>query len=167
MACRQSARAADVSAECRHHRRRTNVESAVRSRSRASGTDRAISRGGRLLGQIEEYFIEAGRGRHLRLRRRDRALRGATEDEVYVARQRQGRQGAVRYMGGKFRSTYLAERVRHLAANKQAWRGLPDQVREWLSMQAPLSRVPGPRELVVETFPRGGKTYPGLLSVRG
>ncbi len=62
--------------------------------------------------------------------------------------------------GGKFPlSTYLAERVRKLLADKDAWRGLPDQVREWLSMQVLLSRVPGPRELVVETFPRGGKSY--------
>ena len=36
---------------------------------------------------------------------------------------------------------------------------LPDQVREWLSLQAHLSRVPGVRELVVETFPRANKHY--------
>jgi ATP-dependent Lhr-like helicase len=36
---------------------------------------------------------------------------------------------------------------------------LPDQVRDWLSLQAHFSRVPGTRELVVETFPRGNKHY--------
>jgi ATP-dependent Lhr-like helicase len=36
---------------------------------------------------------------------------------------------------------------------------LPDQVRDWLSLQADFSRVPGVRELVVETFPRANKHY--------
>src|SRR5258708_13828175 len=63
-------------------------------------------------------------------------------------------------MGGKFPlSTYLAERVRKLLADKRAWNALPDQVRDWLSLQARFSRVPGVRELVVETFPRADKHY--------
>jgi ATP-dependent Lhr-like helicase len=133
----------------------------VRSRSRATGTTGGIARGGRLLGQIEEYFIEG-------LVAGDTFVFGGEivryealmEDEVYVSRANDRDAKVPSYMGGKFPlSTYLAERVRHLLANKAAWRGLPDQVREWLSMQVLLSRVPGPRELVVETFPRGGKTY--------
>ncbi|MEA2892361.1 MAG: ATP-dependent helicase Lhr and Lhr-like helicase, partial [Bradyrhizobium sp.] len=64
------------------------------------------------------------------------------------------------YFGGKFPlSTYLADRVRKLLHNDSAWRGLPDQVRDWLSLQADVSRVPGVRELVVETFPRANKHY--------
>src|SRR6202140_146426 len=63
-------------------------------------------------------------------------------------------------MGGKFPlSTYLAERVRKLLDDVGAWKALPDQVREWLSLQAHFSRVPGVRELVVETFPRANKYY--------
>jgi len=46
-----------------------------------------------------------------------------------------------------------------LLADERGWTGLPDQVRDWLSLQADLSRVPGARELVVETFPRAGKHY--------
>jgi ATP-dependent helicase Lhr and Lhr-like helicase len=64
------------------------------------------------------------------------------------------------YMGGKFPlSTYLAARVRALLAEPDAWRGLPDQVREWLEVQEWRSLLPGPRDLLVETFPRGGKFY--------
>ena len=40
-----------------------------------------------------------------------------------------------------------------------AWRALPDQVREWLEMQEYRSRLPGKRELLVETFPRAAKYY--------
>lgn len=82
------------------------------------------------------------------------------EDEVYVSRANDADAKVPSYMGGKFPlSTYLAERVRLLLADERAWRGLPDQVREWLTLQLRISRVPGPRELVVETFPRGGKHY--------
>jgi ATP-dependent helicase Lhr and Lhr-like helicase len=82
------------------------------------------------------------------------------EDQVYVSRANDADAKVPSYMGGKFPlSTYLAERVRRLLDNAQAWKALPDQVREWLSLQADVSRVPGVRELVVETFPRANKHY--------
>jgi ATP-dependent helicase Lhr and Lhr-like helicase len=64
------------------------------------------------------------------------------------------------YMGGKFPlSTYLADRVRNILADPTAWRALPDSVREWLGLQQWRSRVPGARELLVETFPRADRHY--------
>jgi ATP-dependent Lhr-like helicase len=133
----------------------------VRGRSKGSGSTGAIARGGRMLGQIEEYFIEG-------LVPGDTFVFGGEvvryealmEDEVYVSRSNDANAKVPSYMGGKFPlSTYLAERVRLLLADRRAWKGLPDQVREWLSLQAAFSRVPGPRELVVETFPRADKHY--------
>jgi ATP-dependent Lhr-like helicase len=82
------------------------------------------------------------------------------EDQVYVSRANDSDPKVPSYMGGKFPlSTYLAERVRKLLADKREWRGLPEQVRDWLSLQAHFSRVPDTRELVVETFPRANKHY--------
>ncbi len=133
----------------------------VRSRSKGTGSTGAIARGGRMLGQIEEYFIEG-------LVPGDTFVFGGEvvryealmEDEVYVSRSNDANAKVPSYMGGKFPlSTYLAERVRLLLADQRARKGLPDQVREWLSLQAAFSRVPGPRELVVETFPRADKHY--------
>jgi len=133
----------------------------VRSRRGGSGSTGAIARGGRMLGQIEEYFIEG-------LVIGDTFVFGGeivryealVEDEVYVSRANDVDAKVPSYMGGKFPlSTYLAERVRQLLADKRAWNGLPDQVREWLSLQSYLSRVPGAREMVVETFPRADKHY--------
>lgn len=133
----------------------------VRGRRSGSGSTGAIARGGRMLGQIEEYFIEG-------LVPNDTFVFGGEvvryealmEDEVYVSRTNDANAKVPSYMGGKFPlSTYLAERVRLLLADQRAWKGLPDQVREWLSLQAAFSRVPGPRELVVETFPRADKHY--------
>jgi ATP-dependent helicase Lhr and Lhr-like helicase len=133
----------------------------VRSRGSGSGSTGALGRGGRMLGEIEEYFIEG-------LVVGDTFVFGGevvryeqlAEDVVYVSRANDKDAKVPSYMGGKFPlSTYLAERVRKLLADRRAWNALPDQVRDWLSLQAHLSRVPGVRELVVETFPRADKHY--------
>jgi ATP-dependent Lhr-like helicase len=43
--------------------------------------------------------------------------------------------------------------------DRAAWGGLPEQVSEWLALQAERSVIPGSDELLVETFPRGAKHY--------
>lgn len=125
------------------------------------GSTGAIARGGRMLGEIEEYFIEG-------LVAGDTFVFGGeivryealVEDQVYVSRANDESPKVPSYMGGKFPlSTYLAERVRNLLDDKRAWRGLPDQVREWLMLQSHFSRVPRAREMIVETFPRADKHY--------
>jgi ATP-dependent Lhr-like helicase len=126
-----------------------------------SGSTGALGRGGRMLGEIEEYFIEG-------LVIGDTFVFGGevvryeslVEDQVYVSRANDADAKVPSYMGGKFPlSTYLAERVRKLLDDKRAWNALPDQVRNWLLLQRDISRVPGVRELLVETFPRGNKHY--------
>ncbi|MBR0714148.1 ligase-associated DNA damage response DEXH box helicase [Bradyrhizobium liaoningense] len=133
----------------------------VRSRSTGTGSTGAIARGGRVLGEIEEVFIEG-------LSPGDTFVFGGevvryealAEDQVYVSRAHDKDPKVPSYMGGKFPlSTYLAERVRKLLDDGRAWRGLPEQVRDWLSLQRDVSHVPGVRELLVETFPRGNKHY--------
>jgi ATP-dependent helicase Lhr and Lhr-like helicase len=133
----------------------------VRSRAGGSGSTGALARGGRVLGQIEEAFIEG-------LVVGDTFVFGGevvryealAEDQVYVSRANDSDAKVPSYMGGKFPlSTYLAERVRRLLDDMRAWNALPDQVRDWLSLQKDFSRVPGARELLVETFPRASKHY--------
>jgi Lhr-like helicase len=53
----------------------------------------------------------------------------------------------------------LADRVRGIISDPLAWRGLPEQVREWLEIQKWRSQLPGRRQLLVETFPRANKNY--------
>ncbi|ACE99432.1 DEAD/H associated domain protein [Rhodopseudomonas palustris TIE-1] len=131
------------------------------SRAKGGGSTGAIARGGRMLGQIEEGFIEG-------LTAGDTFVFGGEvvryealmEDQVYVSRAHDKDARVPSYMGGKFPlSTYLAERVRGLLADKRSWTGLPDQVRDWLALQTEASQVPGRRELVIETFPRAAKYY--------
>jgi ATP-dependent Lhr-like helicase len=127
-------------------------------RSRAAG---AVARGGRLLGAVEENFIEmlvpgdtfVFAGEILK-------YEALAKNEVYVSRATAADPKVPSYEGGKFPlSTYLADRVRGLISDREAWRRLPDQVREWLEIQAWRSQVPERHQLLVETFPRADKHY--------
>ncbi len=133
----------------------------VRSRSGGSGRTGPIARHGRLLGEVEEYFVEtmvpgdtfAFAGEVLK-------YEALVENEVYVSRSNATEPKVPSYEGGKFPlSTYLAERVRGIMAEPREWRSLPGPVREWLEIQQWRSVVPGRAQLLVETFPRAGKHY--------
>jgi ATP-dependent Lhr-like helicase len=62
--------------------------------------------------------------------------------------------------GSKFAlSTFLAARVRAMMSDARHWRALPDDVREWLEIQRERSIIPGPEEMLLETFPRGQRHF--------
>jgi ATP-dependent helicase Lhr and Lhr-like helicase len=127
-------------------------------RSRAS---KMIPRGGRVLGQVEEYFVETlVPGDTFVFAGEILKYETLVEDEVYVSRATSDDPKVPAYEGGKFPlSTYLADRVRHIIADHHAWRPMPSQVREWLEIQQWRSLVPHPSQLLVETFPRANKHY--------
>lgn len=133
----------------------------VRSRGGGSGSTGVIARGGRLLGEIEEAFIEGlSPGDTFVFSGEVVRYETLVEDQVYVSRAHDKDPKVPSYMGGKFPlSTYLAERVRRLLDDGRAWAGLPEQVRDWLSQQKDVSKVPAVRELLVESFPRANKHY--------
>jgi ATP-dependent Lhr-like helicase len=133
----------------------------VRSRGGRSGHTGTIARGGRVLGEVEEYFAEGltpgdtfvFAGEILR-------YEAMVENELYVSRADSEDPKVPSYEGGKFPlSTYLAARVRDLLADPAQWETLPAPVREWLEIQKWRSRLPDARELLVETFPRADKHY--------
>ncbi len=125
--------------------------------------------GGRMLGEVEEYFIETlvpgdtfvFAGEILR-------YETMVEDEVYVSRTTATEPRVPSYAGGKFPlSTFLAAGVRALLASPSRWAALPAQVREWLELQKKRSRLPGRKELLVETFARSGRYYLVAYSFEG
>ena len=133
----------------------------VRSRIGGSGRTGPIARGGRILGEVEEYFVET-------LAPNDTFVfageilkyEALVLDEVYVSRTTATDPQVPAYDGGKFPlSTYLADRVRKLLADPKQWSPLPQAVREWLTIQQWRSLVPGRSDLLVETFPRGDRYY--------
>jgi ATP-dependent Lhr-like helicase len=127
-------------------------------RSRAS---KIIPRGGRILGQVEEYFVETMvPGDTFVFGGEILQYEAVVEDEVYVSRSTSREPKVPSYEGGKFPlSTYLADRVRGIISDPRAWRQLPTQVCEWLEIQQWRSQMPGRRELLIETFPRANKQY--------
>src|SRR6187551_1156988 len=133
----------------------------VRSRATAKGHTGPIARGGRVLGEVEEYFIEilvpgdtfVFAGEILK-------YEALVENEVYVSRSNSEDPKVPAYEGGKFPlSTYLADRVRRMLGDPKQWRNLPEQVGEWLRIQQWRSLVPRQDDLLVETFPRADKSY--------
>ena len=128
-------------------------------RSRRSGA--VVPRGGRILGEVEEYFIETlAVGDTFVFAGEILKYEALVEDEAYVSRSNATDPKVPAYEGGKFPlSTYLAARVRALLAKPEAWRALPDQVREWLEIQQWRSLLPRAGDLLVETFPRAAKYY--------
>ena len=120
-----------------------------------------LTRGGRVLGEIEEYFLETlAPGDTFLFGGEILALQGIIENEALVSRARSDTPKVPSYAGGKFPlSTYLAERVRRILSNPKLWKQLPDQVSEWLELQTRRSLLPRAGELLIETFPRGGRHY--------
>jgi ATP-dependent helicase Lhr and Lhr-like helicase len=133
----------------------------VRSRKDRHGYAGAIARGGKLLGEVEEYFVETMvPGDTFVFAGEILKYEALVEDEVYVSRTSATDPKVPAYEGGKFPlSTYLAARVRRLLSDRQIWTTLPDTVRDWLRIQEWRSAVPGRRELLVETFPRADRYY--------
>ena len=64
-------------------------------------------------------------------------------------------------------TTHLAERVRSMLVDRAGWARFPDDVREWLEVQDWRSRLPGPGELLVESFPHAKKHYSVYYTFEG
>ena len=131
-----------------------------RTAKRKPGTARPLM-GGRVLGELEEYFVEQLRvGDTFAFAGEVLRFEGLQDTDAFVTRTTDPDPTIPSYEGGKFPlSTHLAERVRAMIANPRQWRALPDPVCEWLSIQAERSEIAGAREVLVETFPRGQRHF--------
>ena len=64
-------------------------------------------------------------------------------------------------------TTHLANRVRAMLVDRAGWARFPDDVREWLEVQDWRSQMPGPDQLLVESFPRAGREYTVYYTFEG
>ena len=128
---------------------------------RLQSKGRPIGAGGRVLGQMEEYFIEQlAPGDTFVFAGEVLAFQGIHEDAAFVTRTNDTEAEVPSYNGGKFPlSTFLAQRVREMVSAPERWSLLPDPVHEWLRIQEWRSLIPQPGQLLVETFPRGKRFY--------
>lgn len=130
----------------------------VRGRGHKQGrTTGPIGAGGRVLGEMEEYFFGTLTvGDTFLFGGEIVAFEGMKDNEAFVSRAFAKDPKIPSYMGGKFPlSTYLAERVRRIMDSPQDWHSLPDQVSDWLRLQRDFSVLPRRDSLLVETFARG------------
>ena len=118
---------------------------------------------GRLLGEIEEYFISMlTPGDTFLFSGRLLAFVGIRNNEaiVSIAPASTKEPKIPAYAGGRLpMSSHLARRVREILAAPEHWCSLPPQVREWLEQQEERSAHVRADELLVETFERDGRHY--------
>ena len=140
----------------------------VRSRGGGAGRTGPIARSGRVLGEVEEYFIEMlTPGDTFVFAGEILKYEAMVENEVYVSRSNATDPKVPSYEGGKFPlSTYLADRVRGIMAEPKQWASLPEQVREWLEIQKWRSIVPGRRRASRRNLSARRQALSDLLSVR-
>lgn len=118
-------------------------------------------RRGPVLGEVEEYFVNTlVPGDTFMFAGRLLTFLGLRETWAEVRDGGRGVPKVPAYEGGRMPlTTNLADRVRAMLHDPARWPAFPLPVREWLAIQRARSRLPGPRDLLVETFPRGGCWY--------
>ncbi|MFC4293650.1 ligase-associated DNA damage response DEXH box helicase [Novosphingobium tardum] len=125
-------------------------------------------RNGRSLGRVEEQFAASLRnGDTFRFAGMDLEVEAMRDMDLIV---RAARSAATipSYMGARMPlTTHLAERVREMLVDRPGWSRFPDDVREWLEVQDWRSQMPGPAQLLVESFPHGGREYTVLYPFEG
>jgi ATP-dependent Lhr-like helicase len=125
-------------------------------------------RNGRTLGTVEEYFASTlSPGDTFFFAGLSLEVERIALDEIIVHATRKSARIPT-YVGTRMAmSTNLAKRVRGFLADRSQWARFPDEVREWLEIQARRSVLPEPGQLLVETFPHEGRHYMVAYSFEG
>jgi ATP-dependent Lhr-like helicase len=116
---------------------------------------------GRKVGEAEEwYFAQLAPGDAFIFAGQVWAFRAIEGTDVIVTAAEDRDPRIPSWGGSKFpMSVSLADRVRTMIQDRDHWRLLPDDVREWLELQERTSLVPDADSLLVETFPRGNRHF--------
>jgi ATP-dependent helicase Lhr and Lhr-like helicase len=125
-------------------------------------------RNGRSLGRVEERFAASlSPGDTFQFAGLSLEVEALREVELIV---RAAKKSAMipSYGGARMPlTTHLADRVRGLLIDRAGWARFPDDVREWLEVQDWRSEMPGPGELLVESFPHEGREYSVFYTFEG
>ncbi len=118
-------------------------------------------RGGRTLGEVEEYFANGlVPGDSFLFAGQMLIFEGLRENAVIARRGGGGEPKIPAYAGGRLPlTTHLAERVRAMLEAPSHWKDLPEAVENWLELQRWASVLPPSDGLLVESFPRGDKCF--------
>lgn len=134
-----------------------------------TSTMKVRMKGGPPLGDIEEYFVQSlSAGDSFIFAGRILEFVGIKAQQVIVRTCTASEPKVPAYAGGRLSlSPGLAMRVRSLLQDRELHKYLPEQVREWLRLQAEKSTLPPADKLLVETFKRGQKYYMAAYGFAG
>ncbi|WP_298298887.1 ligase-associated DNA damage response DEXH box helicase [uncultured Litoreibacter sp.] len=115
--------------------------------------------GGTPLGEIEEGFAAAlTQGDTFLIGGQIVKYEGLNEMTVQVTRSPSDRPRIATFMGTKFAtSTQLSERMLRIF-QQDSWPDLPGHTADWLHLQRERSQLPQPGRLLIESFPRDGRS---------
>jgi ATP-dependent Lhr-like helicase len=125
-------------------------------------------RGGRSLGKVEERFAASlSPGDTFAFAGMSLEVVKLQDMEVVVTAAKTS--AAIPSYGGARMplTTHLAERVREMLVDRTGWGRFPDDVREWLEVQDWRSQMPGPGQLLVESFPHAKRHYSVYYTFEG
>ena len=133
----------------------------VGRRGKSGNVSSRAMTGGRVLGEVDEWFAgELSPGDAFLLAGETLRLEGVRDNEVLVSRATARDPIVPSYPGGRFPlSTHLARRVREMLADPDRWPRLPEPVAHWLRLQQTHSVMPAAGEVLIETFPQGGRHH--------
>ncbi|RZK03179.1 MAG: ligase-associated DNA damage response DEXH box helicase [Novosphingobium sp.] len=125
-------------------------------------------RNGRALGKVEENFAaQLSPGDTFRFAGTDLEVEQFRDLDLIVRASKSSAQ-IPSYTGLRLAlTTHLADKVRDLIADRSQWGRLPDDVREWLEVQAWRSHLPVPGRLLIESFPHRGLAYTTYYTFEG
>ena len=134
-----------------------------------TSTMKVRMKGGPPLGDIEEYFVQSlSAGDSFIFAGRILEYVGIQAQQVIVRPCQASEPKVPAYAGGRLPlSPGLAVRVRSLLQDRELHSYLPEQVREWLRLQAENSTLPPADKLLIETFKRGQKYYMAAYGFAG
>ena len=134
-----------------------------------TSTMKVRMKGGSPLGDIEEYFVQSlSAGDSFIFAGRILEYVGIQAQQVIVRPCQASEPKVPAYAGGRLPlSPGLAVRVRSLLQDRELHSYLPEQVREWLRLQAENSTLPPADKLLIETFKRGQKYYMAAYGFAG
>jgi ATP-dependent Lhr-like helicase len=144
-------RIANVATARRHRQNIGVIVEAARLKVKRGG---GAGRGGRIIGEVEEYFAQTlTPGDTFLFAGEVLAFTGIRDMTLETKPASGGEPKIPSYVGGQMPlSTFLADGVRALLARPEDWRALPQDVVVWLDLQRQFSIIPDPDTLLVEHF---------------